>query len=187
VTFSGLLNAIDGVASKEGRLLIMTTNHRSHLDEALIRPGRVDLQIKFNYADWAIIHNLFRTLYTVEDEDKAVLKFPADFPDQEELLELAGGFADKVPSGEFSPAEVQGLLLKYKKEPRKAAAEVETWVVQMREDRGLKARREKERLEKEAKERAKKEEEEKRKEEEEKEAAKKPLTNGVKVNGVKAE
>lgn len=45
VTFSGLLNALDGVASSTSqRILFMTTNHVSQLDPALIRPGRVDLQ-----------------------------------------------------------------------------------------------------------------------------------------------
>jgi chaperone BCS1 len=42
VTFSGLLNALDGVRSQEGRILIMTTNHKEHLDPALMRPGRAD-------------------------------------------------------------------------------------------------------------------------------------------------
>ena len=44
VTFSGLLNALDGVRSQEGRILIMTTNHRENLDPALMRPGRADRQ-----------------------------------------------------------------------------------------------------------------------------------------------
>jgi len=39
LTFSGLLNAIDGVTSTEGRILFMTTNHEQRLDPALIRPG----------------------------------------------------------------------------------------------------------------------------------------------------
>lgn len=43
ITFSGLLNTIDGVASSEERLLFMTTNHLDRLDPALIRPGRVDV------------------------------------------------------------------------------------------------------------------------------------------------
>lgn len=47
VTLSGLLNAIDGVASADGRLLIMTTNHPEHLDAALVRPGRVDQTFRF--------------------------------------------------------------------------------------------------------------------------------------------
>merc|ERR1712112_71245 len=43
LTFSGLLNAIDGVTSTEGRVLFMTTNYMERLDPALIRPGRVDV------------------------------------------------------------------------------------------------------------------------------------------------
>ena len=36
VSLSALLNVIDGVGSQEGRILIMTTNHITRLDEALI-------------------------------------------------------------------------------------------------------------------------------------------------------
>ena len=43
VTFSGFLNALDGVASGEERIIFLTTNHVDRLDPALIRPGRVDL------------------------------------------------------------------------------------------------------------------------------------------------
>lgn len=50
ISLSGLLNTIDGAASHEGRVLIMTTNHPKKLDPALIRPGRVDLQIEFTLA-----------------------------------------------------------------------------------------------------------------------------------------
>lgn len=39
VTLSGLLNAIDGIASAEGRLLFCTTNHLESIDPALVRPG----------------------------------------------------------------------------------------------------------------------------------------------------
>ena len=42
LTLSGLLNAIDGVTSSEGRIVFMTTNYVDKLDPALIRPGRVD-------------------------------------------------------------------------------------------------------------------------------------------------
>lgn len=43
LTLSGLLNAIDGVAAREGRILFLTSNHADRLDPALIRPGRVDV------------------------------------------------------------------------------------------------------------------------------------------------
>jgi|ERR1051326_516508 chaperone BCS1 len=50
LTFSGLLNALDGAASKEGALVFMTTNHIDRLDDALIRPGRADLHVEFGPA-----------------------------------------------------------------------------------------------------------------------------------------
>lgn len=50
VTLSFLLNLIDGVLETPGRILIMTTNHAERLDRALIRPGRIDVQIEFTKA-----------------------------------------------------------------------------------------------------------------------------------------
>lgn len=44
ITLSGLLNAIDGVAAREGRILCITSNHADKLDAALVRPGRVDIR-----------------------------------------------------------------------------------------------------------------------------------------------
>lgn len=44
VTFSGLLNCLDGVASAEARIMFMTTNYLERLDPALVRPGRVDVK-----------------------------------------------------------------------------------------------------------------------------------------------
>lgn len=42
VTLSGLLNAIDGLASRENRVLVITSNRADVLDTALLRPGRID-------------------------------------------------------------------------------------------------------------------------------------------------
>lgn len=63
VSFSGLLNAIDGVASHEGRILILTTNHPEKLDPALIRPGRVDMKIEFTLAENDAIGGLFERMF----------------------------------------------------------------------------------------------------------------------------
>lgn len=43
------LTALDGVVSSPGRLLVFTTNHPEKLDRALLRPGRIDMQIEFTY------------------------------------------------------------------------------------------------------------------------------------------
>jgi chaperone BCS1 len=64
ISLSGLLNAIDGVASHEGRVLVMTTNHPERLDEALIRPGRVDMKVGFTMASRNQIRKLFTRMYS---------------------------------------------------------------------------------------------------------------------------
>eukprot|EP00656_Telonema_subtile_P033493 TRINITY_DN3716_c0_g1_i1.p1 TRINITY_DN3716_c0_g1~~TRINITY_DN3716_c0_g1_i1.p1 ORF type:complete len:485 (+),score=125.14 TRINITY_DN3716_c0_g1_i1:101-1555(+) len=50
LTFSGLLNALDGIGNPQGQLFVLTTNFKEQLDDALIRNGRVDLQVRFSTA-----------------------------------------------------------------------------------------------------------------------------------------
>ncbi|PAV22956.1 P-loop containing nucleoside triphosphate hydrolase [Pyrrhoderma noxium] len=64
VTLSGLLGAIDGVAAQEGRLLFATTNKYSALDSALIRPGRLDVHIKFDNSGRQEIEELFKYFFS---------------------------------------------------------------------------------------------------------------------------
>lgn len=45
ISLSGLFNAIDGVVSHGGRVLIITTNFSERLYDALIRLGRIDLTV----------------------------------------------------------------------------------------------------------------------------------------------
>lgn len=68
ISLSGLLNAIDGVASAEGRVLIMTTNHAEKLDAALVRPGRVDRKVEFQLAAKDQIRELFVRMYAASDQ-----------------------------------------------------------------------------------------------------------------------
>ncbi len=46
--FSTLLQCTDGITTKRGLVLFMTTNHIDKLDEAFLRPGRVDCAVEFN-------------------------------------------------------------------------------------------------------------------------------------------
>jgi chaperone BCS1 len=48
-----------------------------------------------------------------------------------DLAYLTAQFAATVPTGEFSPAEVHGFLLKRKGKPEKALVEVGDWVKKM--------------------------------------------------------
>lgn len=51
ITLSGLLNAVDGIAARDGRLLFITSNHPDKLDPALLRPGRVDVRERLELMD----------------------------------------------------------------------------------------------------------------------------------------
>jgi chaperone BCS1 len=57
------LNALDGVASGEERIIFMTTNHIAKLDPALIRPGRVDLVELVDNASPEQVRRLFTRFY----------------------------------------------------------------------------------------------------------------------------
>ncbi len=192
ISLSGLLNAIDGVASHEGRVLIMTTNTPESLDGALIRPGRVDLQVEFTNATTRQAEELFIRMYEADRRDGragtagAVAKVSTSTPSsssssspccslaekpqhlaveknghtiapppataaaaaaadlldipEEELPSIAKQFAKKIPDGQFSPAEIQGYLLKRKKHPLRALKEADEWVGALMQQKASKSK-----------------------------------------------
>jgi len=64
LTFSGVLNALDGVGGCAGQIFILTTNHRERLNPALIRNGRVDCHVEFTDAKREQMSDLFKQFYT---------------------------------------------------------------------------------------------------------------------------
>lgn len=74
LTFSGLLNALDGLISEEGILTIMTTNHIEKLDPAIIRAGRVDRKFEFTPPTKQMIAKFFKTFYS-QDVDELAMEF----------------------------------------------------------------------------------------------------------------
>ena len=77
LTFSGFLNAIDGVRSQEGRIIIMTTNYKERLDPALLRPGRVDEMYEITFATHYQIERLCLRFF----KDEALAKkFASELP-----------------------------------------------------------------------------------------------------------
>lgn len=102
VTMSGLLNALDGVAAQEGRLVFMTTNHVERLDPALIRPGRADIKLE--------IGNL-----TTQQSYDVFIKF---FPQSTEAQRIK--FATTMPEGRVSVAQIQSHLFLHRHSPEEA-------------------------------------------------------------------
>ncbi|HNU10978.1 MAG TPA: AAA family ATPase [Rubrivivax sp.] len=92
LSFSGFLNALDGVATQEGSVLFMTTNHAEQLDPALIRAGRIDERIELGLCDEDQLRRLF-------------LKFHDDEA-------AARAFAAEHASHGWSPAQAQAELMR---------------------------------------------------------------------------
>lgn len=76
LTLSYLLNILDGSLSPENVIFVMTTNHPEVLDDALIRPGRVDITIEFRKCSRYQISNVYRDLYGEELDSKLIEQFP---------------------------------------------------------------------------------------------------------------
>jgi chaperone BCS1 len=130
VSLSGLLNAIDGVSSHEGRILIMTTNAPQQLDRALIRPGRVDIHVRFDLPSREELRDLFLSLYSDMYQNP---EFSSGEKNREmaRMIEMAVRFAACLPERQFSLAEVQGFLLQYKRRPEGACDNIRGWVQEM--------------------------------------------------------
>ena len=94
LSLSGLLNAIDGLAASENRILILTTNKPEILDSALVRPGRIDRKFHIGY----LAHDLAQEM-TERFLGDDYMKF---------FIEIV---VPRLGSGPLSPAELQNILL----------------------------------------------------------------------------
>lgn len=63
ISFSGLLNLLDGIAHIHKQIIFMTTNCFMVLDKALVRPGRVDINIEFKYATKKQMKGMFEAYF----------------------------------------------------------------------------------------------------------------------------
>lgn len=127
VTMSGLLNALDGVGAQEGRLVFMTTNHIERLDAALIRPGRADVKVEIG----------------LMENDQARRMFQKFFPNT--TVSMQEAFAEKVPEGRVSVAQIQSHLFFHRSDPQAAIDNLDSFLQQATDfDRVIKERRERE-------------------------------------------
>jgi len=99
VSFSTLLNCLDGVFYKEGSINILTTNHPEQLDPALVRDGRVDMKIEINNPDKAEVEEYLEIFF-------------------EQELSVNGY------RGGVSMAEIQNVCLAYKEKPEVVAEQI---------------------------------------------------------------
>ncbi|VVA27250.1 PREDICTED: AAA-ATPase [Prunus dulcis] len=118
LTLSGLLNFIDGLWSScgEERIVVFTTNHKSKLDPALLRSGRMDLHIHMSYCTYEGFKSLAFNYLSTTCEQKHLL-----FEEIESLLKKTkvtpAQVAEQLMKSEEPEVALQGLitLLKQKK------------------------------------------------------------------------
>src|SRR5438093_9043427 len=111
VTLTGLLNVLDGFYAPNGVLFVMTTNHVQKLDEALLRPGRIDYKLYLGKATDRQKIELYRRFFPELSETEA-----REFVEASRHTETM--------------AELHGLLLALEQEERRidlAATGREIW------------------------------------------------------------
>ncbi|EPT02251.1 hypothetical protein FOMPIDRAFT_1047954 [Fomitopsis schrenkii] len=139
VTLSGLLNALDGIGAQEGRILCATTNNVAALDPALIRPGRMDVQVEFRLASKLQAEQLFKCFYDPSTSVNSAsttclssqLHIAYGSPPRDEttsLEDLAARFARIIPDRKLSMASLQGYLMGYKAQSQSAVEDAPGWV-----------------------------------------------------------
>ena len=98
VTLSGLLNFVDGLWSCCGdeRIFVFTTNHVEKLDKALLRPGRMDMQIELSYCTFLAFKVLAQNYLSIQDHPL--------------FAKVESAFAEKT----MTPAQIAELLIKDK-------------------------------------------------------------------------
>jgi SpoVK/Ycf46/Vps4 family AAA+-type ATPase len=130
LTLSFILNLLDGILETPGRILIMTSNYPEKLDKALIRPGRVDINLCVSYCDFYMMKEMFLNFYDMRRDDSddvsesdsassinsETFDFTFDIPENEML---DGKFA------KITPAEMTQILCNHFTQPYDAYEELD--------------------------------------------------------------
>jgi hypothetical protein len=90
IDLSFLLNLLDGTLESSGRILAISSNFPERIDRALIRPGRIDMIIKFKKCNIAILNEMVTNFYDKPSE----------------------GLTDLQLDYKWSPAEVNQILFR---------------------------------------------------------------------------
>ena len=111
ITLGEILTVLDGTLEATNRIVIMTSNHPEYLDEAFIRPGRVDVSIKFGNATKDTIRDMYKaylgevpedteipdTLMTAAEVSQVLFKYAGTKINHEKVIEDIKNFKKIVP------------------------------------------------------------------------------------------
>lgn len=101
LTLSSLLGCLDGYILGNESIIIMTTNCIEKLDPALIRPGRMDVQLQFEYCTHYQLDQLYKFINNMDpNENEKILNFK--------------GIKEKT----ISPCKASGIFMKHLGQPK---------------------------------------------------------------------
>lgn len=127
ISLSGLLNVLDGVASQEGRIVLMTSNFAERLDRALVRPGRIDRMIFLGHISPRSAELMFKRMYEFDPSNPSAQAIQAAAVGEDTLQKLALRFGGEIEENTFTPAQVQGYLLNWRSDPQGAVDNLRAW------------------------------------------------------------
>lgn len=104
ITLGGILELIDGLVETPGRIMVVTTNHPENLDAALIRPGRIDINIRFARMTKSDFKEMFKLWFNVDLHDNELLN---------------------IKEGKYTHAEVCQMLFQNIDNPKKVLLHLE--------------------------------------------------------------
>ncbi len=93
LTLGEILDVFDGNLQNQGRVMFITSNHPEKLDSALLRPGRIDLNLRFDRASAAVVQEAYEYFFRLERGSTTT------------------AFADKSMDKRFTMAEVHSILM----------------------------------------------------------------------------
>jgi AAA+ superfamily predicted ATPase len=98
VTYSDILNILDGISSAYGNIIFITSNHIEKIGKSLLRPGRIDIIEYVPYADKDFITTYLKNFY--KDSTSDII---------EKLAEQMINYNENIV-----PAEIQNHVIQYR-------------------------------------------------------------------------
>ena len=69
------INLIDGIRETPGRILIITSNFYDKIDEALVRPGRIDITLQMTKVSRKILNDIYIQFFNKPLPDEILSQF----------------------------------------------------------------------------------------------------------------
>ncbi|EKM77627.1 hypothetical protein AGABI1DRAFT_108111 [Agaricus bisporus var. burnettii JB137-S8] len=127
ITAAGLLQALEGSANTAAQIVFVTANSLEPLkpyEDTVFRHGRIDKKIRLGYADKTMAKSLFCSFFSSCKSETA-----------DDIEALSEQFSSVLLEDTWSMAHLEGYLLQYDDDIRKAVSEFAGWQEEQKKER----------------------------------------------------